>query len=149
MRKQKPRRERRIGRHFVIVGLWVDFARGDRRRRPAMPGRWAAAASASTDDVMMIFEGRAGAAAANLQRLACCHAIRRLRSRAKAAIRGHWSGGGRQPRHVAVVVAETASEALAKATAAHPEDKGRFVHYIPRDNVPRCSPSSSIVLTTL
>jgi hypothetical protein len=34
-------------------------------------------------------------------------------------------------------VAETASEALAKATAAHPHDKGRFVHYIPKQKVPR------------
>jgi hypothetical protein len=34
-------------------------------------------------------------------------------------------------------VADTASEALAKATAAHPDDKGRFVHYIPKEKVPR------------
>lgn len=34
-------------------------------------------------------------------------------------------------------VADTASQALAQATAAHPDDKGRFVHYIPKDKVPR------------
>lgn len=34
-------------------------------------------------------------------------------------------------------VADTASEALAQATAAHPHDKGRFVHYIPHEKVPR------------
>ena len=34
-------------------------------------------------------------------------------------------------------VADTASEALAQATAAHPHDRGRFVHYIPKDKVPR------------
>jgi len=34
-------------------------------------------------------------------------------------------------------VADTASEALARATAAHPHDKGRFVHYIPKEKVPR------------
>src|SRR5688572_8145448 len=28
-------------------------------------------------------------------------------------------------------VANTGSEALAKATVAHPDDKGHFVHYIP------------------
>ena len=37
-------------------------------------------------------------------------------------------------------VAETASEALAQATAAHPDDQGRFVHYIPKDKVSRPSP---------
>jgi len=36
-----------------------------------------------------------------------------------------------------VFAADTAKEALARATAAHPEDKGRFVHYIPKDKVPR------------
>ena len=34
-------------------------------------------------------------------------------------------------------VAATANEALALATAAHPDDKGRFVHYIPKDKVAR------------
>ena len=34
-------------------------------------------------------------------------------------------------------VADTASEAVAQATVAHPGDKGRFVHYIPKDKVPR------------
>lgn len=34
-------------------------------------------------------------------------------------------------------VADTAREALALAAAAHPEDRGRFVHYIPEDKVPR------------
>ena len=34
-------------------------------------------------------------------------------------------------------VADTAREALAQATAAHPKDKGRFVHYIPKQKVPR------------
>ena len=34
-------------------------------------------------------------------------------------------------------VADTAAEALAQATAAHPDDKGRFVHYIPKEKVPR------------
>jgi hypothetical protein len=34
-------------------------------------------------------------------------------------------------------VADTPMEALAKATASHPEDKGRFVHYIPKEKIPR------------
>lgn len=34
-------------------------------------------------------------------------------------------------------VADTASEAVAQATATHPHDKGRFVHYIPKEKVPR------------
>jgi len=34
-------------------------------------------------------------------------------------------------------VADTPREALAKATAAHPEDKGCFVRYIPKEKVPR------------
>jgi hypothetical protein len=34
-------------------------------------------------------------------------------------------------------VADTAHEALALATAAHPEDRGRFVHYIPKQQVSR------------
>lgn len=34
-------------------------------------------------------------------------------------------------------VGATPEEVLAKATAAHPEDRGRFVHYIPRERVPR------------
>ena len=34
-------------------------------------------------------------------------------------------------------VADTARDALALATAAHPEDKGRFVHYIPREKLAR------------
>ena len=34
-------------------------------------------------------------------------------------------------------VAATAKGALALATAAHPDDKGRFVHYIPKDKVAR------------
>lgn len=34
-------------------------------------------------------------------------------------------------------VADTAGEALALATAAHPHDKGRFVHYIPKEKVAR------------
>ena len=34
-------------------------------------------------------------------------------------------------------VAATARKALALATAAHPDDKGRFVHYIPKDKVAR------------
>ena len=33
--------------------------------------------------------------------------------------------------------ADTPTEALALATAAHPEDDGRFVHYIPREKVAR------------
>jgi len=33
--------------------------------------------------------------------------------------------------------ADTASEAVALAAAAHPDDKGRFVHYIPKERVPR------------
>ena len=36
-----------------------------------------------------------------------------------------------------VFVADTPTEALAQATAAHPHDKGRFVHYIPKEKVPR------------
>ena len=36
-----------------------------------------------------------------------------------------------------VFVADTATEALAQATAAHPHDKGRFVHYVPKEKVPR------------
>ncbi len=34
-------------------------------------------------------------------------------------------------------VADSISDAIAQAQAAHPNDKGRFVHYIPRENVPR------------
>ncbi|REJ97753.1 MAG: hypothetical protein DWQ34_01535 [Planctomycetota bacterium] len=34
-------------------------------------------------------------------------------------------------------VAESASEAVAEATAAHPDDKGRFVHYIPKEKAAR------------
>lgn len=34
-------------------------------------------------------------------------------------------------------VANTAGEAVAQAMAAHPDDKGRFVHYIPKEKVPR------------
>lgn len=34
-------------------------------------------------------------------------------------------------------VADTPEEALALATAAHPEDDGRFVHYIPRERLAR------------
>jgi len=33
--------------------------------------------------------------------------------------------------------ADTAKQALALATAAHPEDKGRFVHYIPQEKLAR------------
>ena len=36
-----------------------------------------------------------------------------------------------------VFVAGTAKQALALAVTAHPHDKGRFVHYIPKDKVPR------------
>jgi hypothetical protein len=34
-------------------------------------------------------------------------------------------------------VADTAEEALAQATTAHPEDDGRFIRYIPREKVAR------------
>ena len=34
-------------------------------------------------------------------------------------------------------VAETPAEALALATAAHPEDNGRFLRYIPREKLER------------
>ena len=34
-------------------------------------------------------------------------------------------------------VADTPEEVLALATAAHPEDDGRFLHYIPREKVAR------------
>jgi hypothetical protein len=34
-------------------------------------------------------------------------------------------------------VADTPEEALALATAAHPEDNGRFIHYIPKERVAR------------
>jgi hypothetical protein len=34
-------------------------------------------------------------------------------------------------------VADTAKEAVALATAIHPEDKGRFVHYIPKKKLAR------------
>jgi len=34
-------------------------------------------------------------------------------------------------------VADSAREAVALAKAAHPQDQGRFVRYIPRENVPR------------
>lgn len=34
-------------------------------------------------------------------------------------------------------VAATAREAVDLAAAAHPNDEGRFVHYIPREKVPR------------
>jgi hypothetical protein len=36
-----------------------------------------------------------------------------------------------------VFVADTAKEALAMASALHPDDKGRFIHYIPRDRLHR------------
>lgn len=34
-------------------------------------------------------------------------------------------------------VADTPEEALAQARAAHPEDDGSFIHYIPRERVAR------------
>ena len=34
-------------------------------------------------------------------------------------------------------VADTATEAEALGAAAHPEDDGSFVHYIPKENIPR------------
>jgi hypothetical protein len=34
-------------------------------------------------------------------------------------------------------VEDTAREAIALAEAAHPEDDGRFLRYIPRQNIPR------------
>jgi len=34
-------------------------------------------------------------------------------------------------------IADTPAQALALAEAAHPNDKGRFVHYIPREKVAR------------
>ena len=34
-------------------------------------------------------------------------------------------------------VADTSTEAVAKATAAHPDDLGRFLHYIPKEEIPR------------
>ena len=36
-----------------------------------------------------------------------------------------------------VFAANTARDALALATAAHPHDKGRFMHYVPKDKLPR------------
>jgi len=36
-----------------------------------------------------------------------------------------------------VFAADTASAVLAAAKAAHPDDQGRFVHYIPREKVAR------------
>jgi hypothetical protein len=33
--------------------------------------------------------------------------------------------------------ADTAEEVLSLATAAHPEDEGRFIHYIPRERLVR------------
>jgi hypothetical protein len=36
-----------------------------------------------------------------------------------------------------VFAADSATEALANATAAHPADKGRFLHYIPKEMMPR------------
>ena len=36
-----------------------------------------------------------------------------------------------------VFVGATSEEAVAAATAAHPEDNGRFVQYVPKDRVPR------------
>jgi hypothetical protein len=36
-----------------------------------------------------------------------------------------------------VFVADSAEEAMALAKAAHPEDEGRFLRYIPREKVPR------------
>ena len=36
-----------------------------------------------------------------------------------------------------IFVADTAKEALTLATAAHPDDKGRFLHYVPREKIPR------------
>jgi hypothetical protein len=34
-------------------------------------------------------------------------------------------------------VADTAQEALALAKAAHPDDNGRYIRYIPREKLPR------------
>jgi hypothetical protein len=34
-------------------------------------------------------------------------------------------------------VGDTVQEAVAQTTAAHPEDEGRFIHYIPLEKVPR------------
>ena len=34
-------------------------------------------------------------------------------------------------------VADTAETALARAAAAHPDDDGSFLHYIPREKLPR------------
>jgi hypothetical protein len=34
-------------------------------------------------------------------------------------------------------VADTAKEVVAQALAAHPDDLGHFVHYIPKERVPR------------
>ena len=36
-----------------------------------------------------------------------------------------------------VFAADTPEEVIALATAAHPEDEGRFVHYIPREKLVR------------
>jgi hypothetical protein len=39
----------------------------------------------------------------------------------------------------ALFVGDSTQEVLAQATAAHPEDDGRFVRYISREKVPRIS----------
>jgi hypothetical protein len=36
-----------------------------------------------------------------------------------------------------VFVGDSAEEVLAQAKAAHPDDNGRFLYYVPRENVPR------------
>jgi hypothetical protein len=42
-------------------------------------------------------------------------------------------------------VADTPEEALAQATAAHPEDDGRFLRYIPRERMARVYVAQRVV----
>lgn len=41
-----------------------------------------------------------------------------------------------------IFVADTPEAALAQANAAHPEDNGRFIRYIPREKLARVYPAS-------
>ena len=80
----------------------------------------------------------------DLDSLAAARAQREQFDRNSAWLQSHASEIYRQHRGKCICVAgeqlfvaDTAGEALAQATAAYPDDKGRFVHYIPKEKVPR------------
>ena len=78
------------------------------------------------------------------EELACARAHRERFDRNAAWLQAH--GSEIYPRHrgkyIAVAgqevfTADSAEEALALAAAAHPEDDGSFLHYIPRERLAR------------